>query len=94
MNKYKIEITNKFKKDYKKMRSRNNFDDEAFKIVIEKLLNDEILPEKYCNHLLEPKTLRTLGMSHKTRLAFNIYQNLDKLILVLTRTGTHADLFV
>ena len=66
MSKYKIEITNKFKKDYKKMRSRNNFDDEAFKTVIELLINDEVLPEKYCNHLLEPKTNRIMGMSYKT----------------------------
>lgn len=66
MAKYKIQITNIFKKDYKKMRSRNNFDEEAFKTVIELLSNGESLPEKYCNHLLEPKSNRTLGMSYKT----------------------------
>lgn len=66
MAKYKIQITNIFKKDYKKMRSRNNFDEEAFKTVIELLSNGESLPEKYCNHLLEPKLNRTLGMSYKT----------------------------
>ena len=66
MAKYKIQITNIFKKDYKKMRSRNNFDEEAFKTVIELLSNGESLPEKYCNHLLEPKSNRTLGMSYQT----------------------------
>ena len=66
MSKYKIQITNIFKKDYKKMRSRNNFDEKAFKTVIELLSNGESLPEKYCNHLLEPKSNRTLGMSYKT----------------------------
>ena len=66
MAKYKIQITNIFKKDYKKMRSRNNFDEEAFKTVIELLSNGESLPEKYCNHLLEPKSNRSLGMSYKT----------------------------
>ena len=66
MAKYKIQITNIFKKDYKKMRSRNNFDEEAFKTVLELLSNGESLPEKYCNHLLEPKSNRTLGMSYKT----------------------------
>lgn len=66
MAKYKIQITNIFKKDYKKMRSRNNFDEKAFKTVIELLSNGESLPEKYCNHLLEPKSNRTLGMSYKT----------------------------
>lgn len=66
MAKYKIQMTNIFKKDYKKMRSRNNFDEEAFKTVLELLSNGESLPEKYCNHLLEPKSNRTLGMSYKT----------------------------
>mgnify|MGYP005775628427 CR=1 FL=1 len=73
MAKYKIQITNIFKKDYKKMRSRNNFDEEAFKTVIELLSNGESLPEKYCNHLLEPKSNRTLGMSYQTWLAINLY---------------------
>ena len=74
MSKYKIEMTNKFKKDYKKMQNRNNFDDKAFKTIIELLSNGEILPEKYCNHLLEPKINRSLGMPYKTWLAINISQ--------------------
>ncbi len=74
MAKYKIEITNKFKKDYNKMRSRNNFDENEFKKVIELLSNGELLPEKYCNHLLEPKSDRFMGMSYKTRLAVNLYK--------------------
>lgn len=64
--KYKIIATNKFKKDYKRMKSRNNFDENAFKTVVTMLANDEILPEKYCNHLLEPKSERNMGMSYKT----------------------------
>ncbi len=64
MSKYKIEITNKFKKDFKKMKSRNNFDSKAFETVVNLLSNGKVLHEKYCNHLLEPKTNRTLGMSY------------------------------
>ena len=45
MSKYKIQMTNKKKKDYNKMRSRNNFDENEFKIVIELLSNGELLPE-------------------------------------------------
>lgn len=66
MNKYKIERTNRFKKEYKKIRNRNNFDEESFIKVINMLANGENLPEKYCNHLLEPKKERHLGMSYKT----------------------------
>lgn len=65
MNKYQIIQTNKFKKDYKKMKSRNNFNEKEFIKVLEFLANGEQLPEKYCNHLLEPKNLRSLGMSYK-----------------------------
>lgn len=65
MNKLKIEMTNRFKKDYKKMRNRNNFDEKSFKDVVNILSNNEILPEKYCNHLLEPKINRIVGMSYK-----------------------------
>ena len=64
MSKYKIEMTNKFKKDFKKMKSRNNFDSKAFKTVVDLLSNGEVLPEKYCNHLLEHNTNRALGMSY------------------------------
>ena len=72
--KYIIQKTNRFKKDYKKMKTRNNFDEKAFIDVVSMLANDKILPEKYCNHLLEPKSDRNVGMSYKTRLAINIHK--------------------
>lgn len=72
--KYIIQKTNRFKKDYKKMKTRNNFDEKEFIEVVSMLANDKILPEKYCNHLLEPKSDRNVGMSYKTRLAINIHK--------------------
>lgn len=72
--KYIIQKTSRFKKDFKKMKSRNNFDEKAFIKVISMLVNDETLPDKYCNHLLEPKSDRNVGMSYKTRLAINIHK--------------------
>jgi len=72
--KYIIQKTNRFKKDYKKMKTRNSFDEKAFIEVVSMLANDKILPEKYCNHLLEPKSDRNVGMSYKTRLAINIHK--------------------
>ena len=71
--KYKIIATTKFKKDYKKMKQRKNFDEKAFIEVVEMLANDIILPAKYHNHLLEPKKDRYLGVPHQARLAFNIH---------------------
>ena len=90
MSKYKIQITNKFKKDYNKMRSRNNFDKNEFKKVIELLSNGELLPEKYCNHLLEPKSEWYLGMSYKTRLASYVCQ---KWWYPCSTTNSHRDSF-
>ena len=71
--KYEIKQTNRFKKDYKKMKARNIFDEKAFITVITMLMNGQVLPEKYCNHLLEPKSERNMGMSYKTKLALNIH---------------------
>lgn len=56
--KYKLAKTNKFKKDYKLMQKRNNFDKEEFQKVLDILLKGDALPSKYCNHILEPKSER------------------------------------
>lgn len=58
--KYKLAKTNKFKKDYKLMQKRNNFDREEFQKVLDILLRGDELPSKYCNHILEPKTERII----------------------------------
>ena len=64
-NKFDIKITNKFKKDLKIIKKRN-LDIRLLNKVVKMLANDIILPEKYKNHLLEPKELRFMGMSYKT----------------------------
>ena len=46
------------------MKGRNNFDSKAFETVVNLLSNGEVLPKKYCNHLLEHNTNRALGMSY------------------------------
>jgi mRNA-degrading endonuclease YafQ of YafQ-DinJ toxin-antitoxin module len=60
MSKYTIFKTNRFLKDYKKMQKRNNFDEMEFVKVVTMLANGEELPEKYCNHILVPKSERIL----------------------------------
>lgn len=67
--KYTIYMTNKFKKDYK----RNNFDEKEFIKVVSLLADGKELPEKYCNHILEPRSARYLRMSYKTWLATGLY---------------------
>lgn len=72
MTKYRIEYTSKFKKSYKKLISQKGYNESDFKKVLEMLSTDKILPEKYRNHLLEPKSSRIMGMSYKAWLAINI----------------------
>lgn len=64
--KFDIQITNKFKEGYAKIRKQSNFKKEEFEKVIEMLSNNEVLPAKYHNHLLEPKGSRNMGMSCAT----------------------------
>jgi mRNA interferase YafQ len=63
------------------------------KKVIDMLANDEILPDKYRDHLL----IGNYKGKHECHLEPDwllIYEYLeDKLILFLTRTGSHSDLF-
>ena len=64
-NKYQIKMTSKFKKDLKIVKKRNLNIDLLNEVVL-MLANDIPLPEKYNNHLLEPKSERLMGMSYKT----------------------------
>lgn len=66
--KYIIKLTNKFKKSYAKLKKQRNFKKirTELEIVLEKLSNNEILDSKYHNHLLNPKSKRSLGMPRTT----------------------------
>lgn len=56
------------------MQNRKGFDATSFEKVIPILANNETLPEKYCNHLLELKGNRVMGMPYKTRLVTYLYK--------------------
>lgn len=64
--KFKIKRTNKFIKQYTKMIKQKHFKEDEFVKVLSYLVNNEVLPTKYHNHLLEPKKNRNLGMSYST----------------------------
>jgi len=71
-NKFEIKRTGQFKKDLKTLMRREVFDAKLLNDVVEMLANDIELPEKFKNHLLEPKNKRTMGMSFKTKLVVGI----------------------
>ena len=63
---YKIKRTNKFTKQYAKMLKQKEFREEEFIKLLGLLANNEVLPPKYNNHLLIPKSKRYMGMSCAT----------------------------
>ena len=63
-NKYQIKFVNTFKKQYSKIKNNPKFNQSEFNKVIELLSNNQVLPAKYKNHLLNPKSMRYLGMPY------------------------------
>ena len=61
--KFEIKLTSKFKKQLKTIRKQPNFNYDELDKVINMISNNELLPEKYSNHLLSPKSKRNMGMS-------------------------------
>lgn len=90
--KYKIKWTSRYKKDIKLAKKRN-YNIEELEQVVFKLANGQPLEEKYCDHALEGnwKDHRELHIRSDWLLIYQIKN--DILILELSRTGTHADLF-
>ena len=89
---YQVQWTKQYKKDVKLAKKRNYKMDELYSVV-EKLANDEPLEERYHDHNLEGNWAghRELHIRPDWIL---IYQKKDNLlILELSRTGTHSDLF-
>ena len=92
MPKYRPQPTAKFKKDVKKLRKRG-YNLLLLKEVITKLANGETLPKQYKDHPLKgnKKGYRDCHISDDWVLIYKIDKNV--LTLILTETGTHADLF-
>ena len=78
--KYEVKFTSAMKKDMKKVEKRH-YDLSLFAEIVGKLANALPLDEKYHDHELEGNWI----------LIYQIKD--DVLILELSRTGTHADLF-
>ena len=92
MSKYSLILTNRFKKDLKQCVKRN-LDIYKLSAVVEMLLAGEKLPEKYQDHSLSGNWSghRECHIQRDRLLVYHLQDNI--LILTLTRTGTHSDLF-
>lgn len=92
MSKYRIAQTSKFKKDLKAIIKRG-YNISLMGAVVDVLAEGKELPEKYRDHNLTGN-YKGCRECHITPDWLLIYEVADKeLILYLTRTGSHSDLF-
>jgi len=92
---YYIYFTNNFKKDLKKCFKRN-LDLLLLADIVKRLAKGETLPERYKVHKLEnynSKSGTVMECHIQPNWLLIWVQNDNQLILTLTDTGTHSDLF-
>ncbi len=89
---YTIKPTTKFQKDLKRIKKRG-YDISLLTDVIKKLASGEVLPAKNKDHFLigDYDGCRECHVTPDWLLIYEVVN--DSLILYLTRTGTHSDLF-
>lgn len=90
--KYMVKPTTRFQKDLKRLQKRG-YDISLLTAIIKKLANGESLPEKNRDHSLggNYSGTRECHITPDWLLIYEIAN--EELILYLTRTGTHSDLF-
>ncbi len=87
-----IQYSLQFKKDYKKIIKRG-YNPTLLENILKILVTNEVLPSKYKEHNLSGK-YKDYKECHITPDWLLIYKiNQSTLTLILTRTGTHSDLF-
>ena len=89
---YIAKPTKKFQRDLK-LAQKRGYDISKLTAVIKKLSDGETLPAEYKDHLLkgEYNGCRECHIQPDWLLIYKI--NESELILYLTRTGTHSDVF-
>jgi mRNA interferase YafQ len=89
---YSVRHTAAFKRDYK-LAIRRNLPIDKLQAVVAKLQNGEELPAANRDHALTGPWAnhRECHIAPNWLLIYQIYANV--LVLELTRTGTHSDLF-
>ena len=90
--KYTVRPTSRFQKDLKRIAKRG-YNTELLTAVIKKLANGEPLAQKHRDHALtgDYTGCRECHITPDWLLIYEISD--DTLLLYLTRTGTHSDLF-
>lgn len=84
--------TSKFKKDYK-LAIKRGLNIDLLDDTIRMISANQPLPEEYCDHPLSGnwKGFRECHVAPDWLLIYKVEKNI--LVLTLSRTGTHSDLF-
>jgi mRNA interferase YafQ len=92
MKNYIVKHTTQFKKDYK-LALRRGLNIQLLDDLIKKLASGEVLDDSYKDHALTGNWIgyRECHIQPDWLLIYHI--NKDVLVLTLSRTGTHSDLF-
>ncbi len=92
MTKYTVKYTTRFKKDYQ-LAMKRGMKLALLETVITELANGVPLPEKYSDHALSGNWAghRECHILPDWLLIYRLDD--EVLVLTLTRTGTHSDLF-
>lgn len=87
-----IKYQTAFKKDYKRIKKRG-YDVTKLAEVVDMLTSGQELPAKYKDHRLsgDYEGCRECHITPDWLLVYEVME--DELLLYLTRTGTHSDLF-
>lgn len=90
--KYEVKFTSRFKKDYR-LAQKRGLNIPALDKVIEMLAEGQMLPVEYYDHALigEYRGCRECHIAPDWLLIYKLFENV--LVLELSRTGTHGDLF-
>lgn len=84
--------TGQFRKDYKRVKKRG-YNMEMLETVIDLLLNEQPLDERYQDHGLVGNYIGFRECHILPDWLLIYAKDKDKLILTASRTGTHSDLF-
>jgi mRNA interferase YafQ len=92
MKNYIVKYTTQFKKDYK-LAKRRGLNIKLLQEIVKKLAMGKNLDDSYKDHALSGKWIgyRECHIQPDWLLIYHI--NKDVLVLTISRTGTHSDLF-
>lgn len=92
MTKYEIKNTTQFKKDYK-LAKRRGLNLNLLKDIVTKLANGETLAPKHKDHSLSGNWTGHRECHIQPDWLLNYRYEEEVLVLTISRTGTHSDLF-